>query len=137
MTLETVTYRAVEIHTDLLLDLAGIKSSQGMSSKEVEACILKLFPPWRGLKIFVQAPVFDDAGIGFNNSPLATSSICIEVTRTKLENPVAPSAILVTQDPVTPLDMNRLDGALLFVLEQVGLLVDANQVVTKVCYVLN
>jgi hypothetical protein len=116
MILETVTYRAVEVKTDFLLDLAGIKSSQGMSSKEVEACVLGLFPKWRGLKIFVQVPVFDDA------KDMAISSICIELTRTKLENPEAPFATsfatLVTSDPVTPKDIAHVDGALLFIMEQ-------------------
>jgi len=131
MVLETVTYRTVEVKTDFLLDLAGIKSSQGMSSKEVEACVLGLFPKWRGLKIFVQVPVFDDA------MDMAISSICIELTRTKIENPVAPFATLVTTDPVTPKDIAHVDGALLFIMEQIGLIIDANQIVTKVSYVLN
>lgn len=134
MIIETITYRSVEVRTDFLLDLAGIKSSQGMPAKEVEACIFGMFPKWRGLKIFVQVPVFDDTTGIPGKIGEAVSSICIETTRTKTEHPVTPSATLVTVEPVMQADIDRIDGALLFILEQVGLIVDSNQVLTKVLY---
>lgn len=129
MKVEVINYRAIAVPTDLLLELASIKSCQGMDFNEVESKVIDLFPKWNGLKAFVQVPVFDD-GV---RETVATSNICIEVSRMSLDVPVAPKGELLESDRIPQIELDRLDGALLFILNGIGIKALPHDIVPKTC----
>lgn len=130
MILDIVTYRAVEISTDILQAIAGIKSSQGMLVKEIEAAIVSLFPKHPSLKVFVHPSIHDEGPMRPTSSVIG-----MEVMRTSMDAPVTPSAVLTSSDPIDNREIDRVDGALLFVLGQVGIMAEPSNIVWKACYV--
>lgn len=132
MNLEVVTYRAVEVDTSILQELAGIKSTQGLESKDLEASILELFPKYHKLKIFVKASPHDE---DLDRTKWNKTTICMEVGKVKMHVPLQESAILTDQvPPQEAKEIDRLDGSLLMILEQVGVLAEPNNVCWRTGY---
>lgn len=131
MNLEVVTYRAVEVDTDILRELAGIKYTQGLKSKDLEASILGLFPKYHKLKIFITSSPHDDLETNVKHK----TTVCMETNKTSLDVPLRGSATLTGHEPpAVTKEIDRVDGALLMLLEQVGVLAEPSNVCWRTGY---